>query len=408
MPVTEVIGDRVFLPIYDPRVQPSDDGSSGMWWRSFTMPGTTSADAFFTPVRANREGSNLWPGTHLPDDMFASGQLGMDEHGWMAFIRQFYIQGTSEGAGFSLSRLHLRFSKTVPLVRGPGEGPQAEGLAGPFFDQTVQDSLYVAFGYRDRSLAIKVPRTQRDPMEFDMTAEERRWFINVLVALQEDTLNGTRGQFCTAFLNGASDRVLIPFPRTPLVAVDAARQVQVGWTAKFDDTDASPSVEEIRRWWSGEGDVTADDIEEGSSGTYRGTRYGDGMLMRFVNTVSTGFYPEGKLSVQIAVGKASIRHAMARDWGPIKVGLGWIYSLDFGQTWTRIRRSFTGRLGRTELRGEVFQGEIESLISNIDRDNPLIWSHANQKRMYPDDDAFEQASELAGAVDLRWPPGRNK
>ena len=167
------------------------------------------------------------------------------------------------------------------------------------------------------------------------------------------------------------------------------------WTLHFDSERIKREGMTQNRWWSGLGDLMLE------THTWLGARYPDGGMLLSVGDVKyTQTLPGRRTTIQLAVTPESLRRLLLTDLGAIDVTLGWIYRRRFGP-WTRIPRYFRGRLGQADTADGRFSAEVETYMGDIDRGVPLYWSHETAE----DGDLYaEQAAELAGGIETRWPP----
>ena len=168
------------------------------------------------------------------------------------------------------------------------------------------------------------------------------------------------------------------------------------WTAHFTDVDPGTPVE-VRRWWSGSGDLVFDGY------TWLGSRTEDGVLMS-VKGLGTGFGPSAQRpEVNLAVTNQAIRRLLSVDLGVIGVDVSIIFSTDGGAAW---RASFTRsyRLSNHVIADGVLRAELESLLGDLDRRKPRTWSHEEQQARHPGDRGMEYKRQIAeGLREVAWP-----
>lgn len=148
----------------------------------------------------------------------------------------------------------------------------------------------------------------------------------------------------------------------------------VVWLLDFESQDTTQTG---RYWWSGQGDLIYD------SKTYKGTTSDAGVLMELSAVSFTEDLPNRRATFRLAVTPLSIRQALGVDLGAVKVKIQWLYSDNLGSTWTRIPRSFIGRLSNVTITDGVMTGEIETYLGDIDRKNVIYWSDEDQQAKYP-------------------------
>ena len=97
------------------------------------------------------------------------------------------------------------------------------------------------------------------------------------------------------------------------------------------------------------------------------------------------------------------RRLLQEDYGPIPITVGWVRSRDGGRSWTRLSRSFSGRLSNPTLLDGLYTVEIETVLGDADRGTPQRWSYEAMVNRH-NDKFFEAVSSYASGVDLKWPP----
>ena len=176
------------------------------------------------------------------------------------------------------------------------------------------------------------------------------------------------------------------------------RQRPVAWTLYFSSSRITDSEgNTINRWWSGEGDLTF----EGH--TWKGTKNKKGSLIEISEASYTENLPDRRLTARMAVTNDSVRRLLTIDLGSVDVQIGWIYNTNYfhPDSWNRVPRYFNGRIGRSVISQGVFECEVETYLGDIDRGVPEYWSYETS---VPGDRYAEQARELAGGLEIRWPP----
>ena len=181
---------------------------------------------------------------------------------------------------------------------------------------------------------------------------------------------------------------------------------QVAWTLWVADVDPG-AARTPAYWWSGEGDLVFEQVG-GRPVTWRGASGPDGALMAVGPVTQVADMAGQRTVVSIVAPTQATRRLWSVDLGGVELGIGWIRRLSARgpKAWTRIPRTFRGRLSDVTHKDGVVQLTVETYLGDIDRGDPRWWSDATQKgRTNNTDTAFEQVSELAGDYELRWPPG---
>ena len=173
-------------------------------------------------------------------------------------------------------------------------------------------------------------------------------------------------------------------------------------TLYIADTDPAADKTTPRRWWTGSEDL----VFEGH--TWRGSAAADGSgaLMEVGDISQTMDIAGQRTVVRLAMNGESIRHALSVDLGAVPLEIGTLYSEDEGRTWLRAPWLYSGRLSEMRIVDGVLEASLETFLGDLERSNPLWWSHATQIARAPGDNAFAQSSELAADYELRWPPSR--
>ena len=94
----------------------------------------------------------------------------------------------------------------------------------------------------------------------------------------------------------------------------------------------------------------------------------------------------------------------AEDQGPVPVKVNWIFSNDNGATWTLLPKVFVGRISNPYIENRVYLVELETYTGDVDSGDVKYWSHESQQARFPGDRGFEYVREIAGGIDIEWPP----
>ena len=153
------------------------------------------------------------------------------------------------------------------------------------------------------------------------------------------------------------------------------------------------------RYWSGEGDLSFGGV------TWQGTSRGKGSIIS-IGPAENALGPiDNRLTASMDATNPTVRAAMLTDPGPINITLQWIYAVDGGSTWTRIDRKFSGRLSRPIIKDGLYTVEIETHLGDVDRGQPVAWSHEDQMSRYAGDTGMKMMRQISEAgVDIKWPP----
>lgn len=154
------------------------------------------------------------------------------------------------------------------------------------------------------------------------------------------------------------------------------------------------------RFWSGIGDLEFDGF------TWNGVRSpnNDSALMSVSAVEFSEDAPNRRAQITLDASPPEIRDQLLQDFGPLTVELGWIYSEDDGRNWRRIPRLLVGRLSGPIIEGGLYTVDIETYTGDGDRVRPLIWSHATQMRLYPNDLGLVHVNTIASGFETTWPP----
>ena len=168
----------------------------------------------------------------------------------------------------------------------------------------------------------------------------------------------------------------------------------IGWTLKIEDLGSPP---ETGYWWSGEGTITV------GSQAYQGATVNGQAFLDVSGVEQTQGLPSRRATIRLAVVPETTRRLLQQDYGPIPITVGWVRSRDGGRTWTRLPRSFSGRLSNPRLLDGLYTVEIETVLGDADRGIPQRWSYEAFESRH-NDKFFEAVSSYATGIDLKWPP----
>ena len=169
-----------------------------------------------------------------------------------------------------------------------------------------------------------------------------------------------------------------------------------GWIVHLDTTRIRRGAITINRWWSGLNDLVFENE------TWEGAAYSDDPHDTFMAVGPVKYtrgLPGRRATVSWAVLPEHTRHAVAVDLGGIEVHVGWIYQPPFG-AWARGPCSHEGWVGETSLNDGWFTIEVETQLGDVDRGNPLYWSHetADAGDLYA-----EMAQHISERPEIDWP-----
>ena len=167
----------------------------------------------------------------------------------------------------------------------------------------------------------------------------------------------------------------------------------IGWTIKLTGIDDPPQTV---YWWSGEGNITV------AGTTYQGATVNGQAFLDISAVDQTQGLPIKRATARMAVAPELTRRMLQQDYGPIPIEVGWVRSRDGGRTWTRLPRSFTGRLSSPRLLDGLYEVEIETVLGDADRGTPLRWSYEAHVHRH-NDKFFEAVASYAGGIDVSWP-----
>ena len=155
----------------------------------------------------------------------------------------------------------------------------------------------------------------------------------------------------------------------------------------------------VRRWWSGEGELTLGGL------VYEGTSEEQGALMNVTSVDFEADLPNRRTQIQASVTNESERRMSQQDLGFIQATVRWHWSTD-RITWTTIPKFVQGYLSRPTMTDGILSAEIETFRGADLAVEDCLWSVEEQKRLYPDDTSFRQVGELQDGIDIAWPPPR--
>ena len=132
--------------------------------------------------------------------------------------------------------------------------------------------------------------------------------------------------------------------------------------------EGPPPAPPPRRWWAGAGTLTFEGL------TWSGGQMSDGMLMDFSDVERTPNFQEGIVTARLALGNDALRRALAVDFGPLHVELGWIRSADYGRTWRRLPTYHRGQLDEIPQIAGVLEVNVVAYSDTIDRGHTRLIS----------------------------------
>ena len=160
------------------------------------------------------------------------------------------------------------------------------------------------------------------------------------------------------------------------------------------ETDTDPE-----RYWTGQADLSFQVSGESTPHNWVGA----GSIFQISN-LEIG-EPDRRLTIQLSAIPTARRSYFLQDYGPKKVQIWWIFSLDNGQTWHEAPLKFIGRLSSPLMEDGELRVEIETLRGDVDHGTPKRWSHEDQQRRFTGDKGFEYMRALSQqGVDTTWPP----
>ena len=187
------------ISVFDSRVRPSADGSSGLWWRESHVPTHVLAghlDFIYGPNPA----ATSYPDERLPGAMFASGDAA-----WIGLLRLGRYTG---GVNFRLATgLPNDITEIAPFT-----------TPGPNLTAAVEDSLRIVLRYRDRVLTLALPVSQQDPYSFRPEGQAAE-IAAICRAVEDDLGDPRRPQAEIALVN--AEVADVSDPANPLVPIFA-------------------------------------------------------------------------------------------------------------------------------------------------------------------------------------------
>ena len=157
------------IPVFDPSLEPTADGASGLWWRESHVPVIPLA-GFLDLVSGLVIGATPYPAHPLPGAMMASGRPA-----WIGLIR---IRHTR-------SRIYFRLVAALPAAP-PESGDNVFRMPGPDFTAAVEAALRIVIRYRTHTVTIALPVADSDPYNFGYPADQTAVLSALAAAILAD------------------------------------------------------------------------------------------------------------------------------------------------------------------------------------------------------------------------------
>ena len=190
--------------VFDPAVEPSADGSTGLWWREERAPVVTGHTVDFILAR--------WAsGPTVPDGPLPGGMMADGEPAWIGMLR------LNRGRG----DLTFRLAAQIPYDAEEGRSFQHPG---PQFTDAAEAALRLVIRYRTHVVTIAPPVAQMDPYRLSVPADQAAAWSAMLAAMDADQAASTVQAAGVALLNAAAGAgVDVSDPAAPtLYAMGAA------------------------------------------------------------------------------------------------------------------------------------------------------------------------------------------
>ena len=190
--------------VFDPAVEPSADGASGLWWREWQTPVISNLTVDF--ILARWPSGNLVPAGPIPGAMMANG-----EDAWIGMLR--LTRGTSI--------YRFRLAAEVPFDTEEGRSFQHPG---PQFKNAVEAALRIVIQYRTHVVTFAPPVDRQDPYSIPIPAGQAASLAAMLAAMDADEGASTVARGGVALVNAAAGTgVDVSDPAAPtLYAMGAA------------------------------------------------------------------------------------------------------------------------------------------------------------------------------------------
>lgn len=141
-----------------------------------------------------------------------------------------------------------------------------------------------------------------------------------------------------------------------------------------------------------EEDITIGDV------TYEGARD-----LGFGSVEYVEGLPDNRTQLIVHLIEGADYQNFAVDRGPASVTIGWAVSVNQGQTWRALSRTFGGKVSYTQIEGRTMSIEIETEKGDSDRTGTKYWSHAQQQIDFPGDRGLEHMRQISEGIALPRP-----
>ena len=152
---------------------------------------------------------------------------------------------------------------------------------------------------------------------------------------------------------------------------------------------------DIRRWWTGENDLSFDGQSYEGTATDKG-----GSFINITPIERTAGTPNIRGTITMAVTNETFQRMYQQDRGIVSAKVVWIW-LD-GRAWRQTGQSFDGFLSHIRMQDGLLTAEIETVRGGAFPQQVNYWSHEEQQRNYPGDLFFEFAEEIEKGIEVQW------
>ena len=165
---------------------------------------------------------------------------------------------------------------------------------------------------------------------------------------------------------------------------------RTAWTFEVEGTDLL--------LWSGFQPMTF------SGKTYMGCSDEDGNCLVSVSEVEQSLdQPNRRMTVALAMTDPAVRARFMQDFGPLPVRIQWLLGGWQGTGFRSTGFSFHGFMSKPKLLDGLYTVEIETYLGDVDRGEPVKWSHESQQVRHPGDIGFNSMRQLASGLEIKWP-----
>lgn len=190
--------------VFDPAVEPSADGGSGLWWREWHKPQIADLTMDFLLAR--------WPvGELVPDGPLPGAMMANADPAWIGMLR--LTRGTNI--------FRFRLAAEVPFDTEEG---RSFLHPGPQFTNAAEASLRIVLQYGTHVLTIAPPVDRQDPYSIPIPSGQVAALAAMLAVMDADAAADTVQSAGIALVNAAAGTgVDVSDPAAPtLYAMGAA------------------------------------------------------------------------------------------------------------------------------------------------------------------------------------------